>query len=236
MAVSATNKLNVNKKLLNLSKMKKVFLFACVAFALASCGNKAASNDEVQEDSVTVNLILDDSKAAEVTTALEDALKEETKDPSKIEATLTKVKEEYAKLVEEGKVEEAKKYALKIQEFISNNSESLKSAANNATVVSLIDGIKNLPTSAEATAEDAVAAVKADAKTVGDAAKNTAESAATNAANNAKSAAETKVNESKAKAETKVNDAANKAADKVNDAANKANSAIGNAANKLLGK
>ena len=34
--------------------MKKVFLFACVAFALASCGNKAASNDEVKEDTVAV--------------------------------------------------------------------------------------------------------------------------------------------------------------------------------------
>ena len=203
--------------------MKKVFLFACVAFALASCGNKAASNEEVQEDTVAV--AVGENEATEVTTALEEALNAETKDASKIEATLTKVKEEYAKLVEEGKVEEAKKYALKIQEFISNNSESLKSAASSATVVSLIDGIKNLPTSAEATAEDAVAAVKSDVKTVGDAAKNTAEAAATNAANNAKSAAETKVNETKAKAETKVN-----------DAANKANSAIGNAANKLLGK
>ena len=162
--------------------MKKVFLFACVAFALASCGNKAASNEEVKEDTVAV--ATDSDEAAEVTTALEDALKEETKDPAKIEATLTKVKDEYAKLVEEGKVEEAKKYAL-----------------------------------------DAVAAVKADAKTVGDAAKNTAESAATNAANTAKSAAETKVNAEKAKAEAKVNDAANKAADKVNDAANKANTA-----------
>ncbi len=215
--------------------MKKVFLFACVAFALASCGNKAASNEEVKEDTVAVAVDSEEA-AGEITADLNDALKAETKDPAKIEAALTKVKTEYAKLVEEGKVEEAKKYALKIQEFISNNSESLKSAANNATVVSLIDGIKNLPTSAEATAEDAVAAVKADAKTVGDAAKNTAEAAATNAANNAKSAAETKVNETKAKAETKVNDAANKAADKVNDAANKANSAIGNAANKLLGK
>jgi Skp family chaperone for outer membrane proteins len=215
--------------------MKKVFLFACVAFVLASCGNKAASNEEVKEDTVAVAVDSEEA-AGEITADLNDALKAETKDPAKIEAALTKVKTEYAKLVEEGKVEEAKKYALKIQEFISNNSESLKSAANNATVVSLIDGIKNLPTSAEATAEDAVAAVKADAKTVGDAAKNTAEAAATNAANNAKSAAETKVNETKAKAETKVNDAANKAADKVNDAANKANSAIGNAANKLLGK
>ena len=92
MAVSATNKLNVNKKLLNLSKMKKVFLFACVAFALASCGNKAASNDEVKEDTVAV--AVDNDEAAEVTTALEEALKEETKDPSKIEATLTKVKDE----------------------------------------------------------------------------------------------------------------------------------------------
>ena len=159
--------------------MKKVFLFACVAFALASCGNKAASNEEVQEDTVAV--AVGENEATEVTTALEEALNAETKDASKIEATLTKVKEEYAKLVEEGKVEEAKKYALKIQEFISNNSESLKSAASSATVVSLIDGIKNLPTSAEATAEDAVAAVKSDAKTVGAAAKNTAEAAATEA-------------------------------------------------------
>ena len=87
--------------------MKKVFLFACVAFALASCGNKAASNDEVKEDTVAV--ATDSDEAAEVTTALEEAINAETKDPSKIEATLTKVKEEYAKLVEEGKVEEAKK-------------------------------------------------------------------------------------------------------------------------------
>ena len=99
----------------------------------------------------TVAVAVGENEATEVTTALEEALGAETKDASKIEATLTKVKEEYAKLVEEGKVEEAKKYALKIQEFISNNSESLKSAASSATVVSLIDGIKNLPTSAEAT-------------------------------------------------------------------------------------
>ena len=168
--------------------MKKVVLFACVAFALASCGNKAASNEEVKEDTVAVAVDSEEA-AGEITADLNDALKAETKDPAKIEAALTKVKTEYAKLVEEGKVEEAKKYALKIQEFISTNSESLKSAANNATVVSLIDGIKNLPTSAEATAEDAVAAVKADAKTVGDAAKNTAEAAATNASTTVSSTA-----------------------------------------------
>ena len=153
--------------------MKKIVLFACAVFALASCGNKAASTEaEVQEDSVVVNLVLP-ADSVEVTSALE------TKDPAKIEAALTKAKDVYAKLVEEGKVEEAKKYALKVQEFIANNSESIKSAANNATVASLVDGIKNLPTSAEATAADAVAAVKADAKTVGDAAKGAAEAAAT---------------------------------------------------------
>lgn len=204
--------------------MKKIFMFACVAFALASCGNKAASTDAEAQDSTNVEAVVP-AEAEEITSALDEALNADTKDASKIEAALTKVKEEYAKLVEEGKVEEAKKYALKIQEFIANNSESLKSTANNATVVSLIDGIKNLPTSAEATADDAVAAVKADAKTVGEAAKNTAEAAATNAANTAKTAAENKVNE-----------ASTKASEKVNDAANKANEAIGNAANKLLGK
>ena len=73
--------------------MKKVFLFACVAFALASCGNKAASNEEVQEDTVAV--AVGENEATEVTTALEEALNAETKDASKIEATLTKVKEEF---------------------------------------------------------------------------------------------------------------------------------------------
>lgn len=210
--------------------MKKIVLFACVAFALASCGNKAASTEaEVQEDSVVVNLVLP-ADAEEVTSALE------TKDPAKIEAALTKAKDVYAKLVEEGKVEEAKKYALKVQEFIANNSESIKSAANNATVASLVDGIKNLPTSAEATAADAVAAVKADAKTVGDAAKGAAEAAATNAANSAKAAADAKVNEAKSAAESKVNEAQQKAAGKVNEAADKANKALGDAASKLLGK
>ena len=210
--------------------MKKIVLFACVAFALASCGNKAASTEaEVQEDSVVVNLVLP-ADAEEVTSALE------TKDPAKIEAALTTAKDVYAKLVEEGKVEEAKKYALKIQEFIANNSESIKSASNNATIASLVDGIKNLPTSAEATAADAVAAVKADAKTVGDAAKGAAEAAATNAANSAKAAADAKVNEAKSAAESKVNEAQQKAAGKVNEAADKANKALGDAASKLLGK
>lgn len=210
--------------------MKKIVLFACAVFALASCGNKAASTEaEVQEDTVVVNLHLP-ADAEEVTSALE------TKDPAKIEAALTKAKDVYAKLVEEGKVEEAKKYALKVQEFIANNSESIKSAANNATVASLVDGIKNLPTSAEATAADAVAAVKADAKTVGDAAKGAAEAAATNAANSAKAAADAKVNEAKSAAESKVNEAQQKAAGKVNEAADKANKALGDAASKLLGK
>lgn len=197
--------------------MKKIVLFACAVFALASCGNKTADT-EVKEDSVSTELV-ETPSAEEVTSALE------TNDPSKIEAALTTAKDVYAKLVEEGKVEEAKKYALKIQEFIANNSESIKSASNNATIASLVDGIKNLPTSAEATAEDAVAAVKADAKTIGDAAKGAAEAAATNAANSAKSAAENKVNE-----------AQQKAAGKVNEAADKANKALGDAASKLLGK
>ena len=125
--------------------MKKIVLFACAVFALASCGNKTADT-EVKEDSVSTELV-ETPSAEEVTSALE------TNDPSKIEAALTTAKDVYAKLVEEGKVEEAKKYALKIQEFIANNSESIKSASNNATIASLVDGIKNLPTSAEATAE-----------------------------------------------------------------------------------
>lgn len=208
--------------------MKKIVLFACAVFALASCGNKTADT-EVKEDSVSTELV-ETPSAEEVTSALE------TNDPSKIEVALTTAKDVYAKLVEEGKVEEAKKYALKIQEFIANNSESIKSASNNATIASLVDGIKNLPTSAEATAEDAVAAVKADAKTIGDAAKGAAETAATNAANSAKAAADAKVNEAKSAAENKVNEAQQKAAGKVNEAADKANKALGDAASKLLGK
>ena len=57
--------------------MKKVFLFACVAFALASCGNKAASNDEVKEDTIAV--AVGENEATEVTTALEEALNAETR-------------------------------------------------------------------------------------------------------------------------------------------------------------
>lgn len=64
-----------------------------------------------------------------------------------------------------GKLDTAKAYAAKIQQFLNDNAERIKAAtANNATIAALVSGIQNLPTTAEATAEQAEEAVKNNAK------------------------------------------------------------------------
>lgn len=233
--------------------MKKIVLFACAAIAFASCGNKTAQNEAGQDTAAvdTAAVATATAVADSITNVLAEEVKTAQQDPSKLQATLAQAQTIYAQMVKDGKLEDAKKYASAVQEFINNNAESIKTAANNATVVSLIDGIKNLPTSADATADAALKAVSADAQTIANGAKDAAVNAANqtveNAKSTAKAAVDSKVNEGKAAvnaaktaATNKVNEAQTKAANKVNEATNKANAAANNAINsaasKLLGK
>lgn len=233
--------------------MKKVFLLATTALAMtfASCGNKAnpsANGTDTPTDTVAVLSKTTEQTADSLTTALSSQLA--SKDAKTMTATLADLQVKYAELVKAGKLEEAKGYAVKIQAFLNQHAEEIQNVASgNTTIASLVEGIKNLPTKATTTAEEAAAAVKGDvqnlASTAADKAvtdvkaatvdkaneavgkANEAVGKANDAVNNAKKEAETKVNE-------KVNNAKKKASNEVNKAANKANDAVNKAADKAI--
>lgn len=242
--------------------MKKVFLFAAaIALTLASCGNKSQGNAaeadstatetvtdttaETDNAEATANLTQESKATVENMTAeLQKAV--DAKDSKATISTLANLQTIYKNLVEQGKVDEAKAYGSAIKAFINKNADAIKSVANgNTTINSLVSGIQNLPTSAEATAEQAKAAITSDitnlaspaiakgataiatAKEAAEAIKNApasvksaAENAANQAVNNAKTAAENKVNSEINKASQKATDAINKEKEKANNAAN----------------
>ena len=204
--------------------MKKILIMTLVAFAMTftSCGNKTKTNADATDSVADTTATTTVSAADSVTSALTSELS--AKDATTLQATIAAVQTKYAKLVKAGKLEEAKTYASKVQEFINKHATDIKTvAAGNTTIASLVEGIKNLPTSAQTTAEEAAAAVKTDAKTIATDAANTAVNDAkaatvdkgTEAVKAEKTAAEEKVNkkvtESQAKANKAVNNATNKA-------------------------
>lgn len=145
--------------------MKKVFLMAmaAIAFIFAGCENKKTSANDNQADTTIVMDESADATADSLTSELDTQLSQNNTDA--IQATLTSLQNKYAELVASGKLETAKTYAAKIQQFLNENAEKIKAAAaNNATIAALVTGIQNLPTTAEATAEQAEEAVKNNAK------------------------------------------------------------------------
>ncbi len=205
------------------------------ALTLASCGNKTKADAEATDSvaEATVEQTSADSIISVISTQLE------SNDPATVQKTLETVKETYAKLVESGDVEAAKTYASEVQKFIDENSEKLNTVAKSeTTVVSLINGIKNLPTSAETTAEAAAAAVKSDAETVANAAVDAAKATAEQKVNEAKAEALKKVTEATAPAVQKAAEAAAAGAAakaKVDEKKNQAKATV-DAAKTLLGK
>lgn len=206
--------------------MKKVIIPALVAVAMTivSCGNKANQNaNGVDSAAVTTEQV--DEQAQAATEKLQDALT--GKDSETLTAAFEKVSEEYKALVEEGKLEEAKAYASKVQEFINTHAEELSAVTEgNTTITNLVNTVKNLPTDAQTTAEEAAAAVKSDVKEAAETAVENAKDAATEKVNEVKEQAAEKANE----AVTNVKDKANK---KVEEANKKATDAINKATDKL---
>ena len=229
--------------------MKKVFLFAAaMALTFASCGQKTQSNS-ADSDSTASELVegtdassddaataaLSDEEKAQVNEVCSDLKSSfEKKDGNAAIAALAKAQTVYKSLVAQGKLDEAKAYGAAIKNFVSSNVEALQNLAEgNVTISNIVEGVKNLPTSAETTAAQAKAAADAAAdalKNAPVAVRNAAENAANQAAENAKTAAQNKVNEEV----NKVNEAKQKAANKVNEAHQKAHDAINEAANKTL--
>lgn len=145
--------------------MKKVFLMAmaAIAFIFAGCENKKTSPNDNQADTTIVMDESADATADSLTSELDTQLSQNNTDA--IQASLTSLQNKYAELVASGKLDTAKAYAAKIQLFLNYNAERIKAAAvNNPSIAALVSGIQNLPTTAEATAEQAEKAVKNNAK------------------------------------------------------------------------
>ena len=202
--------------------MKKVFLMAmaAIAFIFAGCGDKKTSPNDNQADTTIVMDESADATADSLTSELDVQLAQNNTDA--VQATLTSLQNKYAELVASGKLETAKAYAAKIQQFLNENAEKIKAAAaNNATIAALVTGIQNLPTTAEATAEQAEEAVKNNAKDMMKKAEhetNQAIDKAKREASKATDKANAQMNEAKDKADKALDKSAEEANKKVNQA------------------
>ena len=144
--------------------MKKFFIlaFAATMIAFASCGNKTTTQaDSVDSTEVGAEVEAVAAEADSIAKALDTQL--QGKDAKGLETTIQNVQKTYAELVANGKIEEAKAYASKVKEFLEEKSEAISTlTSGNATITSIINTVKSLPTTAETTAEEAAAAVKSD--------------------------------------------------------------------------
>lgn len=198
--------------------MKKVFLMAmaAIAFIFAGCGNKKTTPNDNQADTTIVMDESADATADSLTSELDTQLSQNNTDA--IQATLTSLQNKYAELVASGKLDMAKAYAAKIQQFLNDNAEKIKAAAaNNPSIAALVSGIQNLPT----TAEQAQEAVKNNAKDMMKKAEletNQAIDKAKQEASKATDKANAKMNEAKDKAGKALDKSAEEANKKVNQA------------------
>ena len=211
--------------------MKKMFFLASVIAlaAFTSCGNKQNTSASTSADSVEVASPAED----DVVSTLEAQL--QSKDPKALQETITTITQKYSELVKEGKVEEAKTYVAKAQEYLKEHAAEVTAVAGeNSGISALVNTVNNLPTSAQTTTEDAVKAAENAAKTT----VETAKASANAKVDAVKAEAENKVEAAKADAKNKANEAATKVNSKINEktaeANKKANEAVNKAASKAL--
>ncbi|MBP3790195.1 MAG: hypothetical protein J6I52_11335 [Prevotella sp.] len=211
--------------------MRKLFLMtmAVCAMTFASCGNKAAQSENAE--------------ATEVADSLNDATTElaaqlAAGDVNKFQEALTAAQAKVAELLENNP-EQAQAYLEKVQNYLKENAEQVKSLVGDneivsATVNTLVEtpaqSIINNLKSVVSTTEDAANAAVQNANDQVDAAKQ----AAQDKVDAAKQAAQDKVDAAKQAAQDKVDAAKQAAADKVNEGANKVNEKVNEGANKLL--
>lgn len=211
--------------------MKKVFLMAMavITFIFVGCGDKKTSPNDNQADTTIVMDESADATADSLTSELDTQLAQNNTDA--IQATLTSLQNKYAELVASGKLDTAKAYAAKIQQFLNDNAEKIKAAAaNNPSITALVSGIQNFPTTAEATAEQAEEAVKNNAKEMMKKAEhetNQAIDKAKREASKATDKANAQMNEAKDKAGKALDKSAEEANKKVNQARGKIRKGLG---------
>lgn len=223
--------------------MKKLVLVALafLAVAVSSCNQKSNSASSENDSTAVVDAAtaqLSGDNLATFKNLTGELLKDiQAKDFGKVISSLANLQVVYKNLVAAGKLDEALAFGSTVKNFIAQNEEQLKSfTAGNATVASLINGIKNLPTDAGTSAEAAKNAVSAavtnfaspslakgatavaTAEAAAEAVKNAPE-AVKNAVTNAGSSA---LSSSKDALQEKVNGEVNKAAEQVSGKATEA--------------
>ena len=205
--------------------MNKLFFMALVAAAitLSSCngGTKPAQssqdstsvNDSVAQDPASATSQMNQETKTTVdnlTSQLTSSLK--AKDNKAVISTLANLETIYKNLVEQGKVEEATKYA-----SATTTAEEAKKAVS-TDIVNLASKAIASGSTTVATAEEAADLIKNAPATVKSAATAAATAAAADAENAAASKANEAVEQTHKKVNEKVNQASQKAADKVNKA------------------
>lgn len=146
-------------------KKSHFLTIAFAALAMVSCGNKNdnANNTEdsttIEEDSTIVSGV-----SQELQPTLEALISNfnqnvDKNDANALATTLADMQVVYKNLVDEGKLEEAKTYGQAIQKYVSEHANELQAMAEGNNIPSLVEGVKNLPVSAETTIEEAKQAV-----------------------------------------------------------------------------
>lgn len=205
--------------------MKKLayLVIAIAAFTFAACdGNQKKAAGDV--DSADVEAV----ESADATDLIKNAEEKlNAGDEEGVKAVVAEVEEKVQKLVDEGKVEEAKDYMAKFKDFLNEKKEDLAkiSPALNEHLKGIADkGDEVLNKFGEAAEQ-----LKNDALDK----KDEFEDAAKQKAEDMKAAADEKIEETKAKVEEKFDEKVKAAED---NAKEKANKAIDDAANEIKGK
>lgn len=213
--------------------------FLTIAFAtlaMVSCGNKTDNTNNTEDSTTVEDSTIVSGVSQELQPTVEALISNfnqnvDKNDANALATTLANMQVVYKNLVDEGKLEEAKTYGQAIQKYVSDHASELQAMAEgNNNIPSLVEGVKNLPVSAEATIEEAkqavistvvskaspeiakgatilnnaqqtAEAVKNAPEAIKDAAETAAENTVNNAIDNAKAKVQAKADNAKAKAD-----------------------------------
>ena len=177
--------------------MKKVFfmVFSAAAITFASCGNKTGNAPEV--DTTAVDSV--EAVAEEANAAADEAISNLTtlldgKDANALQSAIEAIKAKAAELLAKNP-EVAKEYLTKVQDFLKENSDKVKTlVGNNAAVGAAVSALTS------ASADDVISGLSSAIGDVKSAGADAVEGAA-NAADAVKNAAAEKVNDAKVEKE-----------------------------------
>jgi len=184
--------------------MKKIVLavMAVAAIGFTSCGNKTQQAEAV--DSVAIVDSLAQGAAQETIDALSADI--EAGDASKLQATLETIKVKIAEIIKSNP-EVAKEYVVKVQNFLKENADKVKSiVGDNAAVASALSAVTSIEP------ENVVSGLLENIGEAATDAKDAAADAVNEKVDEAKQAAEDKANEVKEAAKAKANEAVDNAA------------------------